>query len=91
MLLVLDRCDVIIVEMIIIVCCGGILGIYRFNSHKRDLLLSIIRVRYKKKKTERQTVYKYRITYDNPGHPRLSIFSQLLYSQQHHSVIHKIN
>ena len=62
MLLVLDRCDVIIVEMIIIVRCGGILGIYRVNSHKRDLLLSIIRVRYKKKKkTERQTVYKYRI------------------------------
>ena len=56
MLLVLDRCDVIIVEMIIIVRCGGILGIYRVNSHKRDLLLSIIRVRYKKKKTERQTV-----------------------------------
>ena len=52
MLLVLDRCDVIIVEMIIIVCCGGILGIYRVNSHKRDLLLSIIRVRYKKKKSE---------------------------------------
>ena len=50
MLLVLDRCDVIIVEMIIIVCCGGILGIYRVNSHKRDLLLSIIRVRYKKRK-----------------------------------------
>ena len=63
MLLVLDRCDVIIVEMIIIVRCGGILGIYRVNSHKRDLLLSIIRVRYKKKENRQKdkTVYKYRI------------------------------